>query len=160
MEPLVDKDYLLDKFPGKGGWTYTLIPEIKPDPHAPFGWVKVRGTVDGVEISDYHLMPWYGGSGLLFLSVKAALRKRIKKEAGDTVRIVLWRDDAPAEVPEELLACIADDPDAAAFFAVLSAGEQHQFSKWVYSAVTEKTRIERIAKAVAALAEGRKFTEK
>ena len=25
-EPLVDKEYLLEKFPGKGGWTYALIP--------------------------------------------------------------------------------------------------------------------------------------
>ena len=27
-EPLVDKEYLLEKFPGKGGWTYALIPKI------------------------------------------------------------------------------------------------------------------------------------
>lgn len=27
-KPLVDKDYLLQKFEGKGGWTYAEIPEI------------------------------------------------------------------------------------------------------------------------------------
>ena len=31
-EKLVDKEYLLEKLPGKYGWTYTIIPEIRPDP--------------------------------------------------------------------------------------------------------------------------------
>jgi hypothetical protein len=26
--PLVDKQYLIEKFEGKGGWTYVMIPEI------------------------------------------------------------------------------------------------------------------------------------
>ena len=34
-QPLVDKEYLLEKFPGKGGWTYAMIPEVLQDPHAP-----------------------------------------------------------------------------------------------------------------------------
>jgi hypothetical protein len=25
-KPLVNKEYLLEKFPGKGGWTYAAIP--------------------------------------------------------------------------------------------------------------------------------------
>ena len=33
--PLVDRDYLLRKMDDcKSAWTYTVIPEIKPDPHA------------------------------------------------------------------------------------------------------------------------------
>jgi len=52
--PLTDKDYLLQKYPGKGGWTFAAIPEIEQDKHAWFGWVKVRGTVDDYEISNYH----------------------------------------------------------------------------------------------------------
>ena len=31
-EKLVDKEYLLEKLPGKYGWTYTIIPEIRPGP--------------------------------------------------------------------------------------------------------------------------------
>ena len=49
-KPLVDKEYLLEKFPGKGGWTFTFIPEIPPDKHSPFGFFKVRGSIDGYEI--------------------------------------------------------------------------------------------------------------
>ena len=41
--PLVDKDYLLERTPGNGGWTYAPIPEVPQDKKAPFGWVKVKG---------------------------------------------------------------------------------------------------------------------
>ena len=29
--PLVDKDYLLERTPGNGGWTYAPIPEVPQD---------------------------------------------------------------------------------------------------------------------------------
>jgi len=32
--PLVDQDYLLQKYPGKGGWTFAMLPEIQQDKHA------------------------------------------------------------------------------------------------------------------------------
>ena len=48
--PLVDKDTLLERTPGNGGWTYAPIPEVPQDKKAPFGWVKVKGSIDGVEI--------------------------------------------------------------------------------------------------------------
>ena len=60
--PLVDKDYLLQKYPGKGGWTFAAIPEIAQDKHAWFGWMKVRGTIDDYAIENYHLMPMGNGS--------------------------------------------------------------------------------------------------
>ena len=157
-KPLVDGEYLLDKFPETGGWTYTVIPEIPPDPHAPFGWVRVKGSIDGVEIRDYRLMPTAHGTGRLFLSVKAEIRKKIKKAAGDTVRIILHRDDDPPEVPEELLLCLGDDARAMEFFLSLRVSEQQAYVRWIYSAKTERTREERIAKTVTSLSEGRKFT--
>ena len=42
--PLVDKDYLLERTPGNGGWTYAPIPEVPQDKKAPFGWVKVKSV--------------------------------------------------------------------------------------------------------------------
>ena len=56
--PLIDKRYLLEKFPGKGGWTYVALPEVPQDKHTPFGCVKVKGSIDGFEIRKYHLMPY------------------------------------------------------------------------------------------------------
>ena len=92
---MVDKNYLLKKFPGKGGWVYAIIPEIPPDKKSPFGWVKVKGSVDGFEISKYRLMPTgkEQGKGQLFLSVKSDIRKKIKKREGDCVHIILYSDN-------------------------------------------------------------------
>jgi len=101
-KPLVDKEYLLEKLPGKYGWTYTIIPEIMPDPNALFNWVIVRGSIDGYEIEKYKLMPSGGempsGKGHLFLAVKSEIRKKIKKEAGDYVHIILYPDNGPSKV--------------------------------------------------------------
>lgn len=112
-EKLVDKEYLLEKLPGKYGWTYTIIPEIRPDPNAPFNWVKVRGTIDNYQIKGYRLMPsgdvMPSGKGVLFLAVNAEIRKKIQKQAGDYVHIVLYPDNEPIEIPKEFLLCLQDD---------------------------------------------------
>jgi hypothetical protein len=157
--PIVDKNYLLEKFEGKGGWVYTIIPEIAPDPHARFGWVRVRGSIDGVEISDYHLMPFLAGTGQLFLPIKAEIRKKIKKGAGDTVHVILYRDDELPEVPEEFLLCLRDDTEALRYFESLTEGEKHQYVRWIYSARGEQTKIDRMARVVATLAWHKKFAE-
>ncbi|HRE58041.1 MAG TPA: DUF1905 domain-containing protein, partial [Candidatus Kapabacteria bacterium] len=47
--PLVDNTYILEKFPGKGGWTYAEIHEIVQDKSKPFGWVTVRAYIDDIE---------------------------------------------------------------------------------------------------------------
>jgi hypothetical protein len=154
---LVDKDYLLEKFPGKGGWTYALIPEIMPDKNAPFSWVKVKGSIDGVEISKYHLMP--SGKGALFLSVRADIRKKINKQAGDYVHVILELDNEPLEVPEELLLCLQDDPETFRFFNSLNEIERHNYVKWIYSAKTDKTKVERIAKTLIRLSKGQKYAD-
>ena len=156
-KPLVDKTYLLESFCEKGGWTYALIPEIAPDPNARFGWVKVRGSIDGYEIKKYHLMP--SGTGQLMLFVKAEIRKKIKKQAGDTVHIILYSDNEPLEIPEEFSLCLQDDTEAFRFFNSLNESEQHKYIKWIYSAKTDETKIERMAKSLNNLSEKRKFTE-
>jgi hypothetical protein len=97
QHPLVNKKYKLEKFPGKGGWTYAAIPEVLQDKHAPFGWVQVKGSIDDYEIKNYKLMPM--GKGKLFLPVKAAIRKKIGKEAGDWVKVTLYADYEHLHVP-------------------------------------------------------------
>jgi hypothetical protein len=77
-QALVRKNYLLEKFSGKGGWTFAQIPEIPPDPHAHFGWVRVKGSIDGFRIQGYHLMPM--GNERLFLPVKVGIRKKSRKK--------------------------------------------------------------------------------
>ena len=159
-KPLVDKEYLLEKFPGKGGWTFTFIPEIPPDKHSPFGWVKVRGSIDSYEIKKHILQPTEKGDNGLFLSVKAEIRKAIKKEAGDYVHIILYPDNEPLEIPEEFSLCLQEDAEALRFFNSLSESEQHNYVKWIYSAKTDQTKVDRIAKTLDRLVKKLKYYDK
>lgn len=154
-KPLVNKKYLLEKFPGKGGWTFARVPEIPQDKKAPFGWVKVKGSIDGVEFSKYHLMPM--GDGNLFLPVKAETRKKIKKKEGDWVHVILYADNEPLQAPEEMLDCLREEPAALKFFESLTEGERKLYINWIYSAKKEETKIDRMAKAVNNLARRKKF---
>lgn len=155
MDKLVDKQYLLERFQGKGGWTYAQIPEILQNKNAPFGWVRVRGYIDDFEIKNYHLMPM--GNGRLFLPVKADIRKKIKKQEGDYVHIVLYPDNLPAEIPEELKLCFSQESGVLEAFFACSNGEQKAFVEWIYSAKTEVTKIDRINKTIDKLIKGEKF---
>ena len=156
--PLVDKQYVLQKYPGKGGWTYAAIPEILQDKHAHFGWVRVKGSIDGYELSKYHLMPM--GNGSLFLPVKAEIRRKIKKQEGDTVHIILYPDTDLYQVPEDLALCLEDEPQAQRFFNTLSESEQKLYADWIYSAKKEDTRTERMATTINRLLKGQKLYDK
>ncbi len=157
-KPLVNKKYKLEKFQGKGGWTFARIPEILQDKQSPFGWVKVKGFIDDVEIRNYHLMPM--GNGKLFLPVKAAIRKKINKKESDWVKVILFPDHDPIPVPAELQECLSDEPKADRFFQRLSDSEKKYYIEWIYSAKKEETRITRLARSVERLMRGLKFYEK
>jgi hypothetical protein len=157
-QPIVDKEILLERFPGKGGWTYALVPAVKQKEKNQFGWLRVKGFVDNYEIKKYHLMPM--GNGKLFLPVNATVRKAIKKQEGDKVKVVLFIDNDPVEVPEELMACLLDEADALKFFNDLSVTEQQNYIDWIYSAKREETRIDRMAKTVEKLMNGLRFYDK
>lgn len=144
--PLVDKDYQLQKYPGKGGWTFAAIPEILQDKHAWFGWVKVRGNIDGFEINNYHLMPM--GNGTLFLPVKTEIRKKIGKNEGDWVHVTLYSQDLPHIVPEDFMICLKDEPLALERFQQLPEDEQKTMINWIYSAKRDDIKVERIAQTL------------
>ncbi len=147
--PLVNNTYLLQKFPGKGGWTYASIPEVLQDKTAPFGWVKVRGTIDDYEFKHFKLMPM--GDGTLFFPVRAEIRKKIKKEVGDEVHIILYQDLSLLEIPQELLICLKDEPLAHTRFLALSEGKQKEIIDWISQAKKEETKVERIASCIEKL---------
>ncbi len=156
--PLVDKDYLLVKQAGKGGWTYTVISEIPPDRRAKFGWVKVKGTIDEYVLNGYRLMPM--GNGKLFLPVKAEIRKLIGKKEGDYVRLRLFADEAPVEIPEEIWLCLEDYPLARTAFVTLTDEEKKTFVDWIYEARTDDTKVDRIVRMMTLLEKGKKFADR
>lgn len=114
--------------------------------------------IDDYEISQFHLMPM--GNGFLFLSVKADIRKKIKKQAGDTIRLILFEDDSLLQTPDDFQLCLNDDPDADKFYKSLSESERRFYVNWIMDAKREETRVERMAKAINRLASRLKFHDK
>jgi len=149
--PLVEGQFLLEKFPGKGGWTYAALP-VKNKPHTWFGWMKVRGRVDDFELKNCTLMPM--GNGNLFLAVKAEIRKKIKKEAGDTVTVTLYSEEPPSAVEDDFFLCLEDEPAALEAFEKLKKKDQDACRAWIFATTNDNIKVERMAQVINQLAAG------
>lgn len=151
---LINGSFRLQKFPGKGGWTYAEIPDVSQNRKKGSVWMKVSGTVDGFEIKDYNMAPM--GQGRMFLPLKAEIRKAIKKEEGDLVHIVLYIEIELESADDDFDICIADEPKASKFYQSLSHADQSLIKDWINSAKNTDLKVERIAKAIDQFLLGKK----
>ncbi|MBL8931429.1 MAG: DUF1905 domain-containing protein [Kineosporiaceae bacterium] len=124
--------------------------------HALGGGAKafpVTVTVNGCAIA--LRLARMGGEPLIGFS-KAA-RAQAGVEIGDEVDVEIVADTAPrvVEVPPDLEAALAADPEAAVAFEALAYSHRKEYVRWVSEAKREQTRADRIAQTVDRVRSGR-----
>ncbi|MCS5490925.1 YdeI/OmpD-associated family protein [Algoriphagus limi] len=142
MKKIFEGIIYLEKFSGKGGWTYARIPLTFEKKGHYFGMRQVSGKIDDYSFEKKHLMPL--GDGSLFLPISKDIRKVIKKEAGDPINLLLESPETPNAAPEELIACLKDYPGKFEAFLDLEAKEKSDWLEFIYSSNTENQKAERI----------------
>lgn len=96
-------------------------------------------------------------SGEYLIPVSADVREAAGVAAGDEIEVAVRLDTDPreVEVPEDLAAALAADPEAAKFFESLSYSNKRRIVLPIEDAKTAETRQRRIDKSVEKLREGR-----
>jgi bifunctional DNA-binding transcriptional regulator/antitoxin component of YhaV-PrlF toxin-antitoxin module len=151
-KPVFDKKITVQKYPGKGGWTYISIfnPTLKGAP-----WVKIKGTINDFELENQKMASMKNGNFMLPLN--AQFRKKTGIKEGDAVHVVLFQDQSEYIVPEDVLICLEDYPKARAFFETLTESNKKYYVDSVMEAKTMETKVSRINKMIDKLEEGKKF---
>ena len=118
--------------------------------------VAVRGTINGFPFRS-SLMPMGGCHGM---PINQALRKGAGVEDGDTISVVMERDDAErtVEVPAILKKELAKNKTAQANWEELSFTSQKEIALSINGAKQEETRVRRLAKVMDILKTGKKWT--
>lgn len=155
VQPIIEGRFTIQKMPMKGGWSYVLLPPVHTKTGLPFGWFVVKGLIDDYPISQYKLWPTVDHK--LFLPIKASIRKKIGKEEGDEVYIVLFEDKSEIVIPDEFLLCLEDSPTANANFDKMSTTSQKQYVDYVYSVKSLDARARRMTKTIEKLEKGLKY---
>jgi antitoxin component of MazEF toxin-antitoxin module len=95
--------------------------------------------------------------GKYMLSVSAEVREKAGLAGGDEVEVELQLDSAPREVelPEDVAAALAAQPEAKRFFDSISYSQKRWFVMPIGDAKTPETRQRRIEEAVGMLKEGK-----
>ena len=144
MEKLIEGEFFLEKFSGKGGWTFVRLPISQLGVKTHFGMLKVSGSVDSFEFKEKTLMPM--GDGFLFLPISKEIRTQIKKGDGEKVILQLFRNGIPTQLTDELRDCLMDDPGKLDLYLSLTSEEQTRWLEMIYSASTEEQKAERIVR--------------
>jgi hypothetical protein len=112
----------------------------------------VRGTINGAEFRSR--LSVYGGR--TYLGLTKEVRTRAGIEVGDSVEVVLERDETPREIelPEALGSALAGDDAARAAFERLSFTHRKEYARWIAEAKRGETRERRVGQALRMLREG------
>ncbi len=117
--------------------------------------VKVKAAFDGVE---------YRGSivrmdGCYMLGLTQDMRKRIGKDCGDTIHVIVEKDEEERilELPEDFKEALENNTEAGKAYEKLSYTGKREYYLWITQAKKEETRRDRIVKSIERLSEGKKL---
>jgi hypothetical protein len=152
---IVNDSFTIQRKEGAAPWHFVELSGISPQYVAANGLVRISGWIDEVEIRQFNLLPMKNGHKMLV--IKAAIRKRLGKKAGDKVLIKLYPDDTPVEIPEEILDSLLQSPRAYDHFMQLTDSNKKYYIDWVMEAKQLDTKVNRLVKMIGQLEQKRKF---
>jgi bifunctional DNA-binding transcriptional regulator/antitoxin component of YhaV-PrlF toxin-antitoxin module len=108
----------------------------------------------------FHGVPYTGslikyGRPLHVLGVPKAIREQIGKGPGDTMEVVVWKDEAvrTVEVPAPFEKLMKKE-GLLPVFEKLSYTHRKEYCRWITEAKKEETRLRRLERAIEMLKKG------
>ena len=137
---------------GMGGGAGVEFPYDVEKEFGTKGNVPVQSTLDGVA---YRGSLMNCGMARHTLGVLKGVRQQIGKGPGDSIEVVVWRDDETrtVEVPAEFEKVLKKE-ELWADFEKLSYTHRKEYCRWISEAKKDETRQSRMVKAIAMLKKG------
>jgi hypothetical protein len=137
---------------GDGGGAYVLFPYDTEKEFGTKGKISIEATFNGV--------PYRGslikyGNPLHMLGILKAIREQIGKGPGDTIEVVVWKDDEvrTVEVPAQFEDLMRKE-GLLPVFSKLSYTHRKEYCRWITEAKKQETRLKRLEKAIGMLKKG------
>jgi len=139
-----------------GGGACVLFPYDVEQEFGTRGKIPIKASFNGVPYTGTLIK--YGHPQHMLPMLKA-IRDQIGKGPGDTVEVVLWKDDEvrTLDVPPQFEALLKKE-GLFAGFEKLSYTHRKEYCRWIAEAKKEETRQRRLEKAVEMLRKGVKTT--
>jgi hypothetical protein len=138
--------------PGIGGGAGVVFPYDVEQEFGTRARVPVKSTLDGV--------PYTGslikcGPSNHMLGVLKGIREQVGKGPGDTIEVVLWKDEKErtVDLPAEFERLMRRE-GLLAFFENLSYTHRKEYRRWITEAKREETRQTRLKKSIEMLSRG------
>src|SRR5262249_46819453 len=116
-------------YPGERGGAYVLFPYDVEKEFGTKGKVPVKSTLDGAPYTG-SIMKY--GLPQHFLGVSKAIREQIGKAPGDSIEVVLWKDEEERtiEVPADFEKRLRSEK-LLPFFESLSFTHRKEYCRWI-----------------------------
>lgn len=149
--------YAVLKKDAPGSWTLIEIPFDVEQVFKAKGYIQVKGTIEDIHYSGIRLMPT--GNGRYWMPVNEQLRKKMKRDIGDTVSVTMEADNTVIEYtePDDFITALETNKTAKTFYESLTKAQKKWYILNITEAKQEATKKTRIEKAIERLATGKKF---